>query len=71
MGDQSIKPVTDLSARVVSLARALDRLPAGTFAVMLTKPDLDSLSWHVEITRVEPIREMELPKRETSYTPGC
>lgn len=56
--------VCDLSARVVRLARELDRLPAGEYVITLTKPDLASLSWHAEITRTEHIRVMELPKNE-------
>lgn len=62
-------PVTDLSQRVVSLAREIDRLPPGTFTLMLVKPDLPGLSWHVEIVRVEPIRTMELARREVRMEP--
>jgi hypothetical protein len=62
MTDQP-KPIHNLSSRVLSLAQALDMLPAGDYAVRLVKPDLSGLSWHVEITRIEPIREMELPVR--------
>lgn len=60
------KPVTDLSQRVISLAREIDRLPAGEFLLVLVKPDLPSMSWHVEIVRRERIREMELPIRVTT-----
>lgn len=65
MSDQP-KPVTDLSQRVISLAREIDRLPAGSYSFVLVKPDLCSLSWHVEIVRLEPIREMEIPIRSVS-----
>ena len=63
MTDQLIKPIHDLSARVISLARELDRLPPGDYSVRLVKPDLPDMSWHAEIIRVEPIREMELTIR--------
>lgn len=62
MSEQS-RPITDLSSRVISLAREIDRLPAGVYSLQLVKPDLPALSWHVEIVRVEPMREMELPVR--------
>jgi hypothetical protein len=63
MAEQNLQ-VSDLSPRVVRLARELDRLPAGEYVVRLVKPDLAALSWHAEITRSEPIRVMELAKRE-------
>ena len=43
-------------------------LPAGTYSVQVVKPDLAALSWHVEISRVEPIHEMELARREIRIT---
>ena len=65
MSDQpQPKPITDLSTRVVSLAREIDRLPAGTYTLALVKPEVVGMSWHVEIVRVEPVRVMELTKRE-------
>ena len=60
---ENSKPIHDLSQRVISLARVIDRLPPGDYSVRLVKPELDGLSWHAEIIRVEPIREMELPVR--------
>lgn len=57
------KPVTDLSPRVVSLARAIDRLPAGgEYVIRVVKPDLAALPWSVEVERVEPIKRMMLEK---------
>jgi hypothetical protein len=38
--------------------------------VRLVKPDLAALSWHAEITRSEPIRVMELAKREVRLSEG-
>lgn len=54
--------VYDLSARAISLAREIDRLGSGAWTLIVIKPDLSSLSWHVEINRVETVRTMELPK---------
>jgi hypothetical protein len=61
---QQGRPVYNLSQRVLSLAQAIDMLPAGDYTIQLTKPDLSALSWHAEIVRVERVREMELPKRQ-------
>lgn len=61
------RPITDLSPRVVSLAREIDRLPAGTYTLEIVKPDLPALSWHVEIVRVEQVRVMELARREIHH----
>jgi hypothetical protein len=66
--NETCKPIHDLSQRVLSLARELDRLPPGDYSVRLVKPELAGLSWHAEIIRVEPIREMELPVRVVSAT---
>lgn len=49
------KPVTDLSPRVVSLARMLDRLPPGNYTVQLEKPEVKGMAWHAEVTRTETI----------------
>jgi hypothetical protein len=56
------RPISDLSPRVVSLAREIDRLPPGDYVIRLTKCDLKALPWQAEITREEPIRVMELGK---------
>lgn len=56
------RPVQDLSARVVSLAREIDRLPPGVYVITLTKCEVKALPWQAEIQRAEPIRTMELTK---------
>jgi hypothetical protein len=56
------------SARAVSIAREIDRLPPGAFTILLTKPEMPGLSWHAEILRLEILREMELPRREVSLS---
>jgi hypothetical protein len=56
------KPVTDLSPRVVSLARQLDRLPPGEYTIKLDKPDLKAQPWEVNIVRTEKIIDMFLDR---------
>jgi hypothetical protein len=63
MSEQHAKTVHDISPRVTSLARVIDRLPPGKYTLSLEKPELPSLSWHVEIVRLETVREMEIPVR--------
>jgi hypothetical protein len=58
----SPKPVTDLSPRVVQLARMLDRLPPGTYEISLSKQDLRAQDWNVEIVRTEKIVTVNLPR---------
>jgi hypothetical protein len=59
---QQPKPVTDLSARVVQLARMIDRLPPGNYDISLQKQDLNAQAWSVEIVRTEKIANVSLPK---------
>jgi hypothetical protein len=54
------KPVTDLSPRVVRLARLLDRLERdGVYLIRLEKPASDCERWKVSIDSVKTVREME------------
>lgn len=59
------KPVTDLSQRAIQLARAIDRLSPGRYMVSILLPDVEAVSWKVEIERVEPIQKMVI----TKYSP--
>lgn len=61
MAEQN-QPVSDLSPRMVSLGRALDRLPPGEYVIRLVKSDVQSAPWRAEIARSEPIRTMDLGK---------
>ena len=54
--------VTDLSARVVQLARMIDRLPPGDYDISLQKQDLSAQDWRVEIVRTEKISSVNLSK---------
>ena len=56
------KPITDLSPRVVQLARAIDRLPAGAYEIEIVKPDVRAQDWDVKIVRTEQIQHLTLPK---------
>jgi hypothetical protein len=57
------KPISDLSPRVVSLAREIDRLPPGCYVITLTKPEVKALKWTAEISKApETIRTMEIQK---------
>ena len=59
---QPSKPVTDLSPRVVQLARMLDRLPPGNYEISLSKQEMRAQDWNVEIVRTERIATVQLPK---------
>jgi hypothetical protein len=59
------RPVGDVSASALSVARLLDRLPAGDFIVEIHKPNTKRAGWIVKFKRVERIREMTT-NQETS-----
>jgi hypothetical protein len=53
-------PITDLSPKVVRLARLLDRLErGGTYIVRLEKPACEGERWKVTVETVRQVREME------------
>ncbi len=56
------EPVADLSSRVVSLARAIDRLPLGEYSIILVKPELETKDWIVEIMRTEYVQGLLLKR---------
>jgi hypothetical protein len=53
----------DISEKVLSLAREIDRLPPGEYAITLNKPTSKHQNWIVQIDRTETIREMNIPAR--------
>ena len=53
------QPVTDLSPKVVRLARAIDRLPPGVHYIIVDKP-VTGDSWKVKIHNATLEREMEI-----------
>ena len=52
----------DVSPRVVELMRRIDRLPAGSFEITITKPEVRAAEWQIEIVRTEPIMRFALSK---------
>jgi hypothetical protein len=63
LGTIAARPVLDLSPRVISLAREIDRLPPGEYMIILRKPEVAACGWTAEIAKSpELIRVMELTK---------
>ena len=64
MSDQTTPPIQpqDVSPRVHELMQRIDRLPAGTFEITITKPDVRAAEWQIEIVRTEPISRFALSK---------
>jgi hypothetical protein len=51
----------DVSDRALSIARAVDRLPAGhVYHLEIQKPDLPAMPWMVEIVREDRIQVLKL-----------
>jgi hypothetical protein len=59
---QPSQPSSDLSPRVVQLARMIERLPPGTYEISLQKQELSAQAWNVEIVRTERISSVNLSK---------
>ena len=55
-------PITDLSPRVVQLARAIDRLPAGAFEIKIHKYEIRAQDWDIEIVRTERLQHFTISK---------
>lgn len=60
--DLTLKPVTDLSAKVVSVARAIDRLPPGEYSISIIKPVSKHESWQISIDTVKTVQTMTVPQ---------
>jgi len=52
--------IVELSGEANSLAREIDRLPAGNYMIVLLKPDLKGLPWRAEILYQERLRVLDL-----------
>jgi hypothetical protein len=51
----------DVSDRALSIARAVDRLPAGyIYHLEIQKPDIPAMPWMVEIVREDRIQVLKL-----------
>jgi len=53
-------PDIGVSRCVMSIARELDRLPAGHYVLAVDKPAGKTEGWQVSIDRVEKVREMDI-----------
>ena len=52
----------DVSNKALSMAREVDRLPPGTYYIMVRKPSLRGQAWQMEIDKAEKVRRMELER---------
>ena len=60
MTETELNAPQDLRPEVVSLAREIERLPPGSYVVMLSKPDIKGVPWRAEIIKGERVRLMSL-----------
>lgn len=58
----SRKPVTDLSQKVVSLAREIDRLAPGEYFIILLKPHSKAEAWEAQLSKIDRQKTMDLKK---------
>lgn len=54
---------SDISPRVVELARIIDRLAPGQHLIVIHKDDIRAKDWEVEILTVQHSRSLTLPKK--------
>lgn len=62
---------SDISQKVLSLARAIDRLPAGDYSISLRKPRGRSETWRVKIEEKgsgEVVRDMRIQSAKIIQT---
>ena len=57
------QPPSDLSPRVVQLARMIERLPPGNYEISLQKQELRAQDWNIEIVRTEKISTVNLSRQ--------
>ena len=60
---------SDLSPRVVQLARIIDRLGSGSYEIHLVKPEDRTAGWRVEVVQPVVLREVTLTKQQPAQTP--
>jgi len=58
----AIAQTQDVSARVQEIMRRIDRLPAGTYELTITKQDVRAQPWIGSILRVEKIETFSISK---------
>lgn len=57
-----IKQDVGVSPRALSLARAVDRLPSGTYNLVIQIPEVRAAPWELEVIRTEHIYKKVLSK---------
>ena len=60
--DPTLKPITDLSQKAVSVARAIDRLPPGRYMVSIIKPNSKHERWEIAIDEISTVQKMTVPR---------
>jgi len=51
-----------ISDRALSIARVIDRLPAGEFCIILKKDQVKTVPWHAVFSAMERLQVMDLSK---------
>jgi hypothetical protein len=51
-----------ISSRALSIAREVDRLPAGQFCIILVKHGVKAVPWHAVVHKMEKIAVMDVKK---------
>jgi hypothetical protein len=60
--EEIIEVTQDVSLRVQNLMRRIDRLPPGTYELVLEKNEMRAMDWQVSIMRLERIEILRLSK---------
>ena len=65
MDDPTPTPPSDVSPEALRIARAIDRIcrAPGRYTITLIIPPHPRAPWSAEITRVEPLQQLELEKQ--------
>jgi hypothetical protein len=52
----------DVSERIKSLMRKIDRLPPGLYELTIAKAEVRAMDWDITVVRLEPIETFSLSK---------
>lgn len=58
----TITQTQDVSARVQTLMRRIDRLPPGMYELTIVKPETRAADWRIDIVRLERIETLHISK---------
>jgi hypothetical protein len=67
-----LEPAKDVSPRVHELMQRIDRLPPGTYELILVKPEIRAVEWDGRITDKNKdmvIDTFSISKRKSNYAP--